>query len=153
VQSLNWQLSEHPDEICSFPLPLRDALLNIFLFFCCRAHNFTNRICKVANCDRRCLSQWPPDVRHGMSWPAPTLEPRVRIPLETFISVCVSPMFELSSVGRALRRADLPSRESYQLSTRAIIAGQLARDKNHCLVDVSDLLDVVHRHANCAKVD
>jgi hypothetical protein len=49
-----------------------------------------------------------------MSW--------VQIPLQAWISVFIS-VFVLSCVYvAALRRADLPSKESYQLSTRLIIS-------------------------------
>jgi hypothetical protein len=55
-------------------------------------------------------------LRHEPSSPARTLRSWVRIPLETWMSVCVYPVFVLFCVQvAALQRADPPSKESYRL--------------------------------------
>jgi hypothetical protein len=65
---------------------------------------------------QECRLQWPRVLRHELSSPAQTLGSWVRIPLEAWMSVCVYSVFVLSCVQvAALRRAELPSQESYRL--------------------------------------
>jgi hypothetical protein len=59
-----------------------------------------------------CRSQWPRGLRHKLSSLARTLASWVRIPLKTWMSVCVYSVFGFE----ALRRADPPSKESCRLS-------------------------------------
>jgi hypothetical protein len=67
-----------------------------------------------------CRSQWPRCLKHELSSPSQTLESWVRIPLETWMSLCVYSAFVLSRVQvAALRRAVPPSRESYRLCKRS----------------------------------
>jgi hypothetical protein len=49
-----------------------------------------------------CRSQWPRGLRHEMTSPAWTLGSWVRIPLETWMFVCVYSVFVLSCVGSSL---------------------------------------------------
>jgi hypothetical protein len=61
-------------------------------------------------------SQWPRGLRNELSSPAQTLGSWVRIPLETWMSVCAYSVSVLFCARiAALRRADLPSKESYRL--------------------------------------
>jgi hypothetical protein len=48
--------------------------------------------------DILCLSQWPRDLRHQLSFPAQTLGSWVRIPIEAWMSVYVYSFFVLSCV-------------------------------------------------------
>jgi hypothetical protein len=65
-------------------------------------------------------SQWPRGVRHELSSLARTLGSLVRIPLETWMSVCVYSVFVLSCVQvAALRWADPPSKVSYRLCKKS----------------------------------
>jgi hypothetical protein len=68
----------------------------------------------------QCRSQWPRGLRHELSSPVQTLGSWVRIPLETWMSLCVYSVFVLSCVQvAALRRADRPCKESYRLCKRS----------------------------------
>jgi hypothetical protein len=59
--------------------------------------------------------QWPRGLRHEPSSLAGTLQSWVRISLKAWMSVCVYSVFVLFCVlEKALRRADLSSKESYQ---------------------------------------
>jgi hypothetical protein len=61
-------------------------------------------------------SQWPCGLRHEPSSPAPTLGSWLRIPPETWMSVCVYSVFVLFCLkAAALRRADPPFEELYRL--------------------------------------
>jgi hypothetical protein len=58
----------------------------------------------------------PRGLGHELSSPAQTLGSWVRIPLVTWMFVCVYSVFVMSCVQvAALRRADPPSKESYRL--------------------------------------
>jgi hypothetical protein len=79
---------------------------------------YPNLICHKYRPIRR--SKWPRGLRHELSSPAQTLGSWVRIPLRAWIYMCVYPVFVLSCVQvAALRRADPPSKESYQLCKRS----------------------------------
>jgi hypothetical protein len=61
-------------------------------------------------------SQWPRGQSHELSSPALILGSSVRVPLETWMSMCVYSVFLMSCVQvPALRRADPPSKEFYRL--------------------------------------
>jgi hypothetical protein len=80
--------------------------------------SYTKRKAKELNVYRYShgRSQWPGSLRHEPSSSARTLGSWIRIPLESGMSVCVSSMFVLFCEHvAALRRADLPSKESYRL--------------------------------------
>jgi hypothetical protein len=57
--------------------------------------------------------QWPRGLRHELSSPAQTLGSWVRIPLETWMSLCIYSVCAVPCAGSGLRRADPPSKESY----------------------------------------
>jgi hypothetical protein len=68
------------------------------------------------NRNKMCRSQWPGGLRHELSSLPQTLRSWVRIPLEAWMFVCVYSILVLFCVQvAALRRADLPSKESYRL--------------------------------------
>jgi hypothetical protein len=60
-----------------------------------------SRILRMASCNKS-RSQWPRGLRHEMSSPAWTLGSWVRIPLESWMFVCVCFVFVLSCVGSGL---------------------------------------------------
>jgi hypothetical protein len=67
-----------------------------------------------------CRSQWPRALRHELSSPAPTLKSWVRIPLESWMSVCVYSVCDASCLQVVvLRRADPPFKESYWVCKRS----------------------------------
>jgi hypothetical protein len=61
-----------------------------------------------------CRSQWPRGLRHELSSLARALASWVRIPLKTWMSVCVYSVLFCVWVA-ALRQADPPYKESYRL--------------------------------------
>jgi hypothetical protein len=61
-------------------------------------------------------SRWPRGLRYELSSPAQTLGSWVRIPLETWMSVCV---YSVIVWVAALRQADPPSKESYRSCKRS----------------------------------
>jgi hypothetical protein len=69
----------------------------------------------IYNCINYTLrSQWPRGLRNELSSPAQTLGSWDRFPLEAWRPVCIYSVFVLSCVQvAALRRADIPSEESY----------------------------------------
>jgi hypothetical protein len=68
----------------------------------------------------RCRSQWLHSLRHELFSPAQTLGLWDRIPLESWMFVCICSVLVLSCVQvAALRRADPPSKEPYWLCKRS----------------------------------
>jgi hypothetical protein len=107
----------------SFLLAFRNKILYAFLFTPCVLHAPLTSFFLTCSFylitlseEYGCRSQCPRGLRHEKSSLAGTLGSWVRIPIKTWMSVCVHFVFVLFYVYiQALRRADPPSKESYRL--------------------------------------